>query len=120
LWSTLSQNVPPSHWRAALSKNGWISSSHTFHGKTDAIVYKQIISTAFSAVVASTPTEAVNEPDGRGNRFFHFFSLFLEKIPQYTLEALKGLKNDDLRAICQRHALKQGKKKNWKKKTEQP
>ena len=45
LWESLSYNVPPNSWRAAI-KNQWIASSHTIT-VDDSFVRQQVITNAF-------------------------------------------------------------------------
>jgi hypothetical protein len=100
IWELLSLNVPPQHWRAAINSKGWIASSHTLVDSNRSTTHQQILSNGFEA---SFTTNSSNNNN--------LVSETQSSMPIFTKETLVQMKVDQLKEICRKYNIKQGKNK---------
>jgi hypothetical protein len=101
IWELLSLNVPPQHWRVAINSKGWIVSSHTLVDSNRSTTHQQILSNGFEA---SFNTNSSNN---------NLVSNTQSSMPIFTKETLAQMKMDQLKEICRKYNIKQGKNKEF-------
>jgi hypothetical protein len=121
LWKLLSQNVPPDHWRAAVNEKKWITSSHTIIDKNNARAYQQVLSNGFKSTIAtSTTITTTSNSFNTSTPSIPSTSSTLSTItlpsstsimPVFTEAMLQKMKAVQLKEICRKYNIKQGKNK---------
>jgi hypothetical protein len=89
--------LQPDTWRAAYqAETDTVAAVHALLDSTGKLVYQQVVSSAWDAESDEQQSEEEEEE---------------ASMPIYTDEGLKAFKVPELRAICKRYNIKQGKKK---------
>lgn len=101
LWDCLAYSLPPLHWRAAKHKSGWIASVHAMADDSGKRIYKQIVTTSF-VVRREQVTESSDKSD---------MDTVSTNMPAFTEAELEKMKVAELRGICKKYNIKQGKRK---------
>jgi hypothetical protein len=105
----LSHGLLPNQWRAAQNGQGVIASCHLLADKNNKIVMQQLISNAFSSVVDSRDNNNNNNNSSTNSNVVTNHTE--ENMPQFTQETLAKMTVTQLRDVCKRYNIIQGKKK---------
>lgn len=104
LWDVLSYGLACKHWRAAVNlEKHCVASVHVIIDDKGNRSCQQLISTSISGAVERIISQEEEEDDEVNNNY--------RRMPLFTKEALMQMKVDELRAICKKYNIKQGKKK---------
>lgn len=109
LWEVLSANLPPDTWRAAHNDEGWLAScSKVADNSSGKATYQHILSTAFLPTPPTTIPAAAADTLEPSIAHTNPPSTMMSVYEKTTLEKMKI---DQLREICVRYNIKQGKLK---------
>jgi len=98
LWDLLSTDLPPATWRCAVNEDSIIASVHVATDDRGNKGHQQILASGWTATVRPESNAAATSAN-------------TPTMPHYTAEALGKLKVVELRQICKKYGIKQGKKK---------